>query len=455
MALVVNDVARGAGTGYDHTVSRARLATALEASLALRLQNPFQRTVRQAMRAVVAARLMPPPRAEMAAWSTWWRGLPRVLRSDRAAALALFVGVGEGYPLEGGQRRMQAAAEWIAGPCDAAAELASRSLRVRDRLERIVGISPAIRSLRAAAWAAAFGDRLDRTLALGSMLQSTPVLILGETGSGKELIAQALCAAAPGAWSNRGGYAAGHADAVNLASLPDDLIFSALFGHRRGAYTGAGGDRAGVLEQCDGGAVFLDEVADLPLKAQVALLRSLQEGRVRPLGADVDVAAAPRVISATHRDLTAAVARGTFRIDLYYRLSSVVLQVPPLRERTEDLPLLAETILRAVEPELRPVILERFQGFLAGPGADYRWPGNVRELAAVLRTLALGLEPRLLDLADTRRPDLPLAIQDGDWTLDEVKRWYVRQVAELHPTRAAAARQLDIDRGTLRTLLKT
>lgn len=435
-------------------MSRARLATALEGSIALRLRNPFQRSVRQALRALVAARLIPPPRAELSAWERWWRELPRVLRGDRAAALALFVGVADGWPVAVGRQRIGKAARWPDGPVAGAAELACRSIAVRERLERIVGISPAIRALRASAWAAAFGDRLDHTLALGALLQSTPVLILGETGSGKELVAQALCAAAPGRWSPSAGHMAGPADAVNLASLPEDLIFSALFGHRRGAYTGASADRAGVLEQCDGGAVFLDEVADLPLAAQVALLRTLQEGRVRPLGADDDVPAAPRVISATHRDLNQAVAQGGFRIDLYYRLSSVVLQVPPLRARREDLVLLAERFLTAVEPELRPLVIERFRTFLAGPGAGYDWPGNVRELAAVLRTLALGLEPRLLSVEVAPTGDVPPEVIDGDWSLEEVKRWYATAVAGMHPTRTAAARQLGIDRGTLRTLMR-
>jgi DNA-binding NtrC family response regulator len=232
-------------------------------------------------------------------------------------------------------------------------------------------------------------------------------------------------------------------------------VFSALFGHRRGAYTGAGGDRAGVLEACHGGAVFLDEVADLPMPAQVALLRSLQEGTVRPLGADASRPAAPRIISATHRDLAAMVREGGFRVDLYHRLSSVVLTVPALRERPEDLPVLAEAVLREVEPQLRPLILERFEAFRHGVGAGYHWPGNVRELAAVLRTLALGLTPRLLAGGEPSEGRFPPGLEDGQWSLDAVKRWYAQYVADLHPTRTAAARALDIDRSTLRGLLKS
>ena len=434
-------------------MNRARLATALEATLALRLKNPYQPENRRTLRALVSARMLPPARAEVSAWSTWWRGLPPVLRGDRAAALALFVGVAEGYPAQAAYRRIAEVSAWPETDTKAAAELVCRSLAVQARLDRIIGISASIGRVRAAAWAAAFGDRLDHTLALGTLLQSTPVLILGETGSGKELVAQAVCHAAPGRWAS-GAFEAGPQEAVNLASLPVDLVFSALFGHRRGAYTGAQADRAGVLERCHGGAVFLDEVADLPMPAQVALLRTLQEGRVRPLGADQAVEAAPRIISATHRDVLGMADRGRFRLDLYHRLSSVVLHVPPLRERPEDLPMLAESVLQQVEPELRPLIMERFDAFCAGEGAEYHWPGNVRELAAVIRTLALGLTPRLLSAEEPDLGDLPPGMRDGEWSLDVVKRWYVQRVADQHSTRRAAADALGIDRSTLRILLK-
>ena len=435
-------------------MTRARLATALEATLALRLKNPYQPENRRTLRALVSARMLPPARAELTAWSAWWRGLPTVLRVDRGAALALFVGVAEGYAFDAAQARIKAVSGWPEMDVAAPAELVCRSLGVQACLDRIIGVSAAIGAVRAAAWAAAFGDRLDHTLALGTLLQSTPVLILGETGSGKELVAQALGRSAPGRWRD-GMYTVGPQEAVNLASLPVDLVFSALFGHRRGAYTGAQSDRAGVLERCHRGAVFLDEVADLPMPAQVALLRTLQEGRVRPLGADEPVDAAPRIISATHRDLLGMADRGRFRLDLYHRLSSVVLHVPPLRERPEDLPMLAESVLRQVEPELRPLVMERFDAFCAAQGADYHWPGNVRELAAVVRTLALGLTPRLLAPSEPDGGDLPPQMRDGAWDLDVVKRWYVQHVAGLHPTRRGAADALGIDRSTLRILLKS
>ncbi|MGK0359504.1 MAG: transcriptional regulator with AAA-type ATPase domain [Bradymonadia bacterium] len=419
----------------------------------MRLKNPYQPANRRTLRALVSARMLPPARAELSAWSTWWRELPAVLSADRAAALALFVGVAEGYPFDAARGRIEAVSGWPEMDITAAAELVCRSLTVQTCLDRIIGVSAAIGAVRAAAWAAAFGDRLDHTLALGTLLQSTPVLILGETGSGKELVAQAICRAAPGRWRD-GVHTGGPQEAVNLASLPVDLVFSALFGHRRGAYTGAQADRAGVLERCHGGAVFLDEVADLPMPAQVALLRTLQEGRVRPLGADEPVDAAPRIISATHRDLLGMAERGRFRLDLYHRLSSVVLHVPPLRAHAEDLPMLAESVLRQVDPELRPLVMERFDAFCAGQGAGYHWPGNVRELAAVVRTLALGLTPRLLAPAEPDGGDLPPGMRDGEWSLEVVKRWYVTQVAAQHSTRRSAADALGIDRSTLRILLK-
>jgi DNA-binding NtrC family response regulator len=202
------------------------------------------------------------------------------------------------------------------------------------------------------------------------------VLIVGETGTGKELVAAALHRLSPRRTARF--------EAVNCGALSRELLRSELFGHERGAFTGAVERHPGLLREADGGTVFLDEVGELPLDAQAVLLRFLAGGEVRPVGLTRTVHVDVRVIAATHRDLPAAIQRGTFREDLYYRLREVVLHVPPLRERPEDLPLLVEHCRRRFN--------ERYGLAIGGvtPAATrtlaaYAWPGNVRELEAVLR----------------------------------------------------------------------
>ena len=224
-------------------------------------------------------------------------------------------------------------------------------------LERpIVGDAPALR--RVLDMAARIADR------------ELPVLVLGETGTGKELIAGLLHAG-----SRR---ARGPLVRFNCAAIPEQLADSELFGHARGAFTGASAARRGYFAQAEGGTLVLDEIAELPLTIQAKLLRALQSGEIQPLGARVEKVDV-RVVACTHRDLRAEVAAGRFREDLYYRLAVLELRVPPLRERREDIPVLADSFARryAARFGLESVQLapELVAALVARP-----WPGNVREL---------------------------------------------------------------------------
>ena len=210
--------------------------------------------------------------------------------------------------------------------------------------------------------------------------QDFPVIITGESGTGKELVARAIHE-----HSDRAGRPF---LALNAAAIPEALLESELFGHEKGAFTGAHGKRVGKFEQCHGGTLFLDEVGDMPLAMQAKLLRVLQEQSVERLGGNETIQTDVRLLAATHRDLTAWSAEGKFRPDLYYRLSVFTIRLPPLRERGEDLPLLVRHYLRRFSRELgrgvheiAPEALERLR--------SYSWPGNVRELQSVLKLALL------------------------------------------------------------------
>src|SRR5437764_13571302 len=202
------------------------------------------------------------------------------------------------------------------------------------------------------------------------------VLIRGESGTGKELVAREIHERSS---SRRSGAFV----AVNCAALPSELIESELFGHEKGAFTGAATRRRGKFEQADGGTIFLDEIGDMSANVQAKLLRALEERRIERLGGNESIPVDVRIISATHRPLEQEIEQGNFRADLFYRLRVVTIEVAPLRERREDIPLLAEafaqqTCERYKLPERRfsPAALRRL--------VEYRWPGNVRELRNVI-----------------------------------------------------------------------
>jgi two-component system response regulator HydG len=277
---------------------------------------------------------------------------------------------------------------------------------------------------------------------------SAPLVLLGETGTGKEVLARAVHAASPRA---RRPFIP-----VNCGAIPDALLESELFGHERGAFSGAVADKPGLFEAAAGGTLLLDEIADLPPALQVKLLRVLQDGQVRRVGSNSLIAVDVRVIAATHKDLWALVGAGAFRADLFYRLDVFSLRIPALRDRAEDILPLARHFLEAEGApglELSPATEELL--------ARYRWPGNVRELSNVIRyaaAMADGpvIEPHHLPEALGRAHTCPVSLPESLRTLAAVEEAYVLEVLQAcHGVQAKAARVLGIGRNTLwRKLLK-
>jgi DNA-binding NtrC family response regulator len=277
----------------------------------------------------------------------------------------------------------------------------------------------------------------------------TPVLVTGETGTGKELVANAIHANGP---RSSKPYIP-----VNCAALPNSLLDSSLFGFVKGAFTGADKDTKGCFEKAHEGTLFLDEVAELTINAQAKLLRVLEDGVVQRIGDDSHILVDVRLIFATHRDLEEEVREKRFREDLFYRLNVIKLHLPPLRERTSDIPLLAEHFFRQSLMKSERVI-EGFSDEALEFLQDYPWPGNVRELHnAILRAVILGrgnlLEPSDFGLSENQ------PISSPPWpvesTMKEIERDHIRQVlVSVGWKKIDAARILQIDRKTLASKCK-
>jgi hydrogenase-4 transcriptional activator len=291
-----------------------------------------------------------------------------------------------------------------------------------------------------------------------------PILILGETGAGKEVIARAI--------HTRSLRATGPFVRVNCGAIPPDLIDSQLFGHERGSFTGAVETRKGWFERADGGTLFLDEVGDLPLAVQVRLLRVLQDGYLERIGGEEPIKVDTRIVTATHRDLTAMIGEGRFREDLWYRIAVFPILLPPLRDRREDMPALARHFAqRAAIRFGLPVQMPspRDMDMLVA----YAWPGNVRELAAVIdRAAILGNGERLeiaKALGTAAAPVLtphpanasvgkPVGARDGVGPLDSAIRQHIESALALTLGRVegphGAARLLKVNPHTLRARMR-
>ncbi|MBD8635479.1 MULTISPECIES: sigma-54 dependent transcriptional regulator [unclassified Stenotrophomonas] len=282
---------------------------------------------------------------------------------------------------------------------------------------------------------AVFADAAsERVIALACQVarSTLPVLITGPNGAGKEKIAQIIQANSP--------VAKGPFVTVNCGALPADLIEAELFGADAGAYTGANKAREGKFEAADGGTLFLDEIGNLPLGGQMKLLRVLETGRFERLGSNRERQVKVRVVSATNADLAAMIRDGTFREDLYYRLNTVELALPPLAERTGDIAPLAEHFLTDGKP-LSPAALSALQ--------RHAWPGNVRELRNVIqRAELLATGPRI-EVADLNLPRAPANVRSNSAALDPDRKRIESALASNHGIIAQAAAELGLSRQAL------
>ncbi|MCQ2092566.1 MAG: sigma-54 dependent transcriptional regulator [Fibrobacter sp.] len=304
-----------------------------------------------------------------------------------------------------------------------------------ERMSLLVGKSPAMDQLRNAV--------------LRAMVHTGPVLIQGETGVGKELIARAVSCIYDKFIT------------VNCSAIPDNLFESELFGHTRGAFTGAQNERIGLFEAADGGAIFLDEIGDMPLHAQVKLLRVLQSKEIRPIGANQSKRIDVRIVAATNRDLKKAVKEKKFREDLFYRLNVIPLKISPLRERKEDIEDLANYFIKQYQADdesytLSPSALQRLQ--------HHDWPGNIRELENVVQralcfTNSGELQPEDFQIENEKSAEVSTVSarfvehenydQFRDWLLEQERQFLLEKIRENNGSVSATAEKL----GMLRTAL--
>jgi len=276
------------------------------------------------------------------------------------------------------------------------------------------------------------------------------VLILGESGTGKEVVARAL--------HQRSKRHEKPFVAVNVAALPDTLLESELFGHVRGAFTDARNDRKGLFALAEGGTLFLDEIGEMPLATQPKLLRALEEGKIRPIGSEKEIAVNVRVLAATNRDLDTAVEEGRFRKDLYYRIDVIQVDLPPLRARGTDTLLLAQHFIELYAARAKKQVQGLSEG-VAEKLLAYNWPGNVRELrnaieraVALTRLDKLTLEDLPEKVRDYRSSQVVIGGSDpGELVpLEEVEQRYILHVLEcVQGNRTLAAKKLGLDRKTL------
>lgn len=305
--------------------------------------------------------------------------------------------------------------------------LLRKRLEEQTQYDEIIGKSPAMQEIF---------DLIDRVASSDST-----VLITGESGTGKELVAKAIHGNSSRCYMPF--------VAVNCGALPDSLLESELFGYEKGAFTGADHTKRGRFEMAQSGTILLDEIGDISLKTQVDLLRVLQQKEISPLGSESPIEVDVRILAATNRDLDASIKKGDFREDLFYRLNVISIHMPPLRERKEDIPLLANAFVKQQCMKMNREIVK-----ISPPALrqlmDYHWPGNVRELENIIeRALVIGAGKEILT------DDLPFSrtdarVSDSPKSLKMMERAHILRILELTEWNISkAAREMDIDRQTL------
>jgi two-component system nitrogen regulation response regulator GlnG len=387
-----------------------------------------------------------------------------VLRRARAVRTRFIVLTGHGSVSAAVDAMKLGAFSFLEKPVDAEvlAPLIAQAVADGDQTGRVAdGFAPPIVGASAAI------EEVRRFVARAAPSDET-VSLYGETGTGKEVVARHLHA---GSRRARAPFVA-----VNAACVQRELFESELFGHRKGAFTGAANNRDGLFSEAEGGTLFIDEVAELPLDCQAKFLRALETRRFRPLGASREQDSNVRIIAATNRDLWGEVRAGSFREDLFFRLQVLPIVLPALRDRREDVPLLVRHLLERIGAEQTTIDADAEAAMVA-----YEWPGNVRELLNVLRRCVLFADSPVLDGALMRRmlaasvfghaeqrpdlarerisstslPPLSSAVERGDRSLAELERAHIEEVlarCDGNVTRAATA--LGIDRRTLQRKLK-
>lgn len=305
--------------------------------------------------------------------------------------------------------------------------LLRKRLEEQTQYDEIIGKSPAMQEIF---------DLIDRVASSDST-----VLITGESGTGKELVAKAIHGNSSRCYMPF--------VAVNCGALPDSLLESELFGYEKGAFTGADHAKRGRFEMAQSGTILLDEIGDISLKTQVDLLRVLQQKEISPLGSESPIEVDVRILAATNRDLDASIKKGDFREDLFYRLNVISIHMPPLRERKEDIPLLANAFVKQqcmkMNREIVKISLPALRQLM-----DYHWPGNVRELENIIeRALVIGAGKEILT------DDLPFSrtdarVSDSPKSLKMMERAHILRILEQTEWNISkAAREMDIDRQTL------
>jgi DNA-binding NtrC family response regulator len=354
------------------------------------------------------------------------------------------------FPAELIESSLQEGVKTTAFPFDISADFIPDLLRRPDeRLERLSAALPPE--------APEFVDIVHRSRVMERAIakaryvapRSVPVLIEGETGTGKELFARAIHKASPR--QNKPFVT------VNCGALPRELVESHLFGHEKGAFTGADRQLKGYFETANGGTLFLDEVGELPLSAQVKLLRALQEGEIARLGSTGPIKIDVRIVAATNRTLTEEIAKGRFRADLFYRLAVAVLQLPPLRDRRGDLGLLIDTFLEQINFESHEepgFVSKKISSSAKNFIMQHPWPGNVRELQNTLRRAAIWSAGDTIGIEDVREAVLPVGVVEAERFLNRplgggfnlpklmeqlAQHYLVRAVDEAHGNKTRAA----------------